>query len=103
MFYSLKEAKEYGEYAARKYGYGYWYNPYAQQYDGTLYISNTCYKEIYAVELKTNNLTCGENDEYHYKSVYIPATPKEKLVDVVTYVTNNLGWKCGDRKWTPIN
>ena len=97
-FFSLKEAKEYGEYAAKNFGYGYWYNPHAQTVDGTLYIGENCYKEIYAVELYVPNTECTDKDGNKSKMMYIPATPKNKLIDKYSYLRKK-GYDCGEREW----
>lgn len=94
LFESLKEAKEYGDYAMHL-SYGYWYSPQPViKYEG-----DGCYSEFYEVELYVPDLTCGDNDEYHYKSFYLKPTPKSKLIDAYKYVTKNLGWNCSDRIW----
>lgn len=99
-FLTYKESREYGEYAAKTLGYGYWY----QQEDNprAVYKGSSCYRELWAVQLYVPSLTCGKNDEYHYKSFNLPPTPKEELIDSITYVIKNKGWNCSDRKWIPI-
>ena len=101
IFDTLDQAIAYGEYAKRNYGYGYWRSQEPQSFDGTYYEDSECKKGFYSVELYVPDLTCGANNEYKYKSFYLPATSKDNLIDVYTYVTLNIGYKCEDRKWFP--
>lgn len=83
IFYNLKEAINYGEYAKNNLGYGYWYNPKTYEYLGTHYEDENCYQDIYAVQLYVpgGNYINTVGNMVSLSALYIKATPKNKLVE----------------------
>lgn len=88
LFYTLKDAKAYGEYAMNL-GYGYWYSkaPYA------VYEGENCYKELYYVQLYQPAKECQDVNGNWNKTMYIPATSKEKLIGNISYLRSK-GYVC---------
>ena len=91
IFYSLNDAIAYGEHAAKKYGYAYEYDPMPQKFSGS-----SCEIEFWHVELYITRKECDNNPK-----IYLPETPKEKLIDEISYL-KKLGYNCGTKKWIPI-
>lgn len=96
IFNSQNEAISYGEYAAMKFGYGYYYDSVPLKFEGS-----NCKREFWTTNLYTGELNCGENDEIIVPSFDLPATEKENLVSVYDYA-NSKGFNCQDRTWVPI-
>lgn len=92
IFNSLNEAIAYGELAAKKYGYAYEYDPMPQKFSGS-----SCEIEFWHVELYITRKECDNNPK-----IYLPETPKEKLIDEISYL-KKLGYNCGTKKWIPIS
>lgn len=87
-FDTLQEAIDYGEYAARDFGYGYFYNSNPIRYE-----DDSCYKEHYFTRLYISNSLCENNDKK-----YLPRTSKENLKDVYKYL-EELGFNCSGKSW----
>lgn len=91
IFTSLTEAKSYGEYAMNNLGYGFWYNPIPEKYS-----DDECTIEFYAVQLYIPNNECVDSNKKGNPKLYIPATPKQSLVDNITYLVKK-GYDCSGK------
>lgn len=87
VFNSLEEALDYGNYAMNI-GYAYWYNPQAYHYEDA-----TCEKDYYTVEVYIPKYECKLPDGTMNPNIYLPATPKNKLIGFVDYLVS-LGYEC---------
>lgn len=87
VFNSLEEALDYGNYAMNI-GYAYWYNPQAYHYE-----NDTCEKDYYTVEVYIPKRACKLPDGTENPNIYLPATPRNKLIGAVDYLVS-LGYEC---------
>lgn len=87
-FDTLQDAIDYGEYGAKNYGYGYFYDTVATRYE-----SDSCYKEIYTTRLYISRKLCENNE-----MMYLPRTNKENLIDVYRYLETK-GYDCSGKSW----
>ena len=92
IFDTQQESISYGEYAATK-GYGYWYNSQPSTYNG-----ENCTRSIYMTMLYIPKGLCVDSNNEGNPQFYIPATEKENLLDIITYLKNE-GYDCGTKQW----
>lgn len=92
-FLTYKESRDYGEYAALKLGYGYWYHQ--KDNPRAVYRGNNCYRELWAVQLYIPSKTCKMKDGSWNKTLNLPVTSKEDLVTDRDYL-RKLGYVCDE-------
>ena len=90
VFYSMAELENFGETAAKNYGFGYYFSPNPDTFEGT-----NCTKEIYTLQLYAAADDCGGNP-----FMYIPR--EQSLTDVYSYLRSK-GYVCDEKTWFRVN
>ena len=90
VFNSMAELENFGETAAKNYGFGYYFSPNPDTFEGT-----NCTKEIYTLQLYAAADDCGGNP-----FMYIPR--EQSLTDVYSYLRSK-GYVCDEKTWFRVN
>ena len=97
IFDTFEEAKSYGEYAMKMFGYGYEQSSFSKYYS-----NDVCEKNLWNVRLYVSAKECDDNEGNGNPMIWINATSKNKLKDVYDYLREK-GYNCGTRHWSSTN